>query len=265
MSAKPLSILWQITPPDSYAPSYLFGTMHVRDQRAFGLLPKLYERIDSCEAFVSELRLDELPALPKASLFQLPPGKLLSDYYRPKQLMKMRQIFLKSMQLDLLQFIAFKPLVFINTISETILSKDMPLSLDAQLSEYAQAQEKQLIGLESMEEQLEYLQKISLENQLRSLAWISRHISAFRRSLIRLAEIYQTGDLRRIHKSSKGGARGMRRIMIYERNYIMADRLASLLPQTSCFVAIGAGHLAGQKGVLRLLKKKGFKIKEVSL
>ncbi len=47
--------------------------------------------------------------------------------------------------------------------------------------------------------------------------------------------------------------------MLYERNEIMARRFVEIASERSLFCAVGAGHLAGEKGMLRQLKKQGFK------
>jgi uncharacterized protein YbaP (TraB family) len=43
----------------------------------------------------------------------------------------------------------------------------------------------------------------------------------------------------------------------------MADKIAEIISKKSLFAAIGAGHLGGKKGVLYLLKKKGFLLKPI--
>ena len=53
--------------------------------------------------------------------------------------------------------------------------------------------------------------------------------------------------------------------MIYDRNEIMSARISDFAKRNSIFVAIGAGHLSGQKGVLRQLKKEGFLLKPVKI
>jgi uncharacterized protein YbaP (TraB family) len=45
----------------------------------------------------------------------------------------------------------------------------------------------------------------------------------------------------------------------------MANRIAEFTNQHTIFAAIGAGHLGGKKGVLRLLKKKGFTVKPIKM
>ncbi|MGB0863917.1 MAG: TraB/GumN family protein [Saprospiraceae bacterium] len=38
-----------------------------------------------------------------------------------------------------------------------------------------------------------------------------------------------------------------------------------MVQEQTLFCAIGAGHLSGKKGVLKLLKDKGYKVKPVKL
>ena len=64
----------------------------------------------------------------------------------------------------------------------------------------------------------------------------------------------------KILKKVKKTAGSMRDALLYDRNIIMADRIEELGSQSSLFAAIGAGHLGGKKGVLRLLKQKGCEI-----
>jgi len=54
--------------------------------------------------------------------------------------------------------------------------------------------------------------------------------------------------------------------LLVERNRRMAERIAARLraqPETSCFFAIGAGHLGGKDGILKLLEKAGFRLRRV--
>jgi uncharacterized protein YbaP (TraB family) len=76
---------------------------------------------------------------------------------------------------------------------------------------------------------------------------------------------YETSDIQKIFKSAKKSTKGLRKVLLYDRNKIMAQRIAVMAKEQSIFVAIGAGHLGGQKGVLRLLKKNGLKIRPVLL
>jgi hypothetical protein len=74
---------------------------------------------------------------------------------------------------------------------------------------------------------------------------------------------YVAGDLQPLYQSAKKDAKGMRKVMIYRRNKLMTQRFEEISKKHSLFCAVGAGHLAGEKGMLRMLRKKGFVVKPV--
>ena len=47
------------------------------------------------------------------------------------------------------------------------------------------------------------------------------------------------------------------------RTYVMVDRMQPELGKGSAFFAIGAMHLAGEKGVLRLLEARGYRVEKI--
>ncbi|HEX2607399.1 MAG TPA: TraB/GumN family protein, partial [Flavisolibacter sp.] len=52
-------------------------------------------------------------------------------------------------------------------------------------------------------------------------------------------------------------------LLLYNRNANWAKKLDGLLEQNSLVVAVGAGHLPGEKGVISLLRKAGYKVEPV--
>ena len=142
---------------------------------------------------------------------------------------------------------------------------EMPYTLDQYLWDYARRQGKKNSGLESAEEQLQVIKKIPLERQLKDLLYLGKNISRERRELFKMIELYAAGDYQSLFKSAKKSIGNSRRVMLYDRNEIMAARILELIPENSAFFAIGAAHLGGQKGVLRLLKQAGAKVKPVVL
>ncbi len=51
--------------------------------------------------------------------------------------------------------------------------------------------------------------------------------------------------------------------MLYKRNIIMTQSIDSIAKKGSLFAAIGAAHLPGKKGVIELLRQKGYTVKPV--
>lgn len=263
MSSKKDSLLWKLEIEGNSFPSYLFGTMHVQDLRAFGQLELIKGKIEACDIFAVEFDLEDahLPTSFQNTL--IPDGKLLTDYISNKKFEKLRKVFLKVTGFDLSHGIRTKPFLTIGTISSFILKKDMPLSLDEYLWQFAKQSGKTLLGIETLDSQLNVLSEIPMEKQVKMLLGMAKNISSSRKGILHMAELYAKGDLTNLHRCVKKQAGGLRKIMLYRRNEVMANRIFEMASEAPVFAAVGAGHLGGGKGVLRKLKHKGMKVKAV--
>jgi uncharacterized protein YbaP (TraB family) len=56
---------------------------------------------------------------------------------------------------------------------------------------------------------------------------------------------------------------GFTDVLLYHRNQNWVKKLKSLLPDKSLVIAVGAGHLPGEKGLINLLRKEGFTLTPV--
>ena len=236
--------------------------MHVQDLRAFSNLESIKRKIDSCEAFAAEYHLGEVRTN-LARQMGLPAGVTLKSLIPKKKYEKLRKIILKSTGIDLEFFQTVTPFMLTGLLGSQLLGKQMPHSLDEHLWKYAESHNKTLLGIETLEEQLEILHNIPLDYQVKMLDSLGKNISRFRQNTLYAANLYQQGALKRLSKSVIKNAGKLRKVMVYQRNEIMAKRIHALAKKQSLFVTVGAGHLGGGKGVLRLLKKSGLRVSPV--
>lgn len=265
MKKKTSQLLWQIQSPMISEASFLFGTMHVRDLRAFDYQELVCEKIDACAAFATEINLNEASQVLSDQSMDLPEGKRMDQLFPPKKFKKIARFFYQTTGFPIDPFINSHPMMLVNVITSSILAQDHPVSLDEFLWKYAERKNKILLGIERVEEQLDIMTAIPLEFHLRSLWLMTRNVSRFRKGLLKMTEMYQSGDLSRILKSAKKSSGGMRKLLLYDRNMLMAKRITRLMEEQPVFCAIGAGHLGGKKGVLKLLKDEGFRLTNVKV
>jgi hypothetical protein len=265
MKKKKKSLLWQIDHPAIDRPSFLFGTMHVRDQQAFSYLDMVYSKLQQCEALAAEYDLSRQATPDLTTVMRLPPGKNLPDFFRPAQYEKLRRILLKAFRIDIHHLQYFTPLLIINLITEQLLQQDQPQALDLQLWQYAGELGKVRLGIETLEEQLAVLQQIPLDHQVKLLRNLGRNVSRFRQSVMASTDLYQDADPQELYRTVRRSTHGLRRLLLFRRNHIMAERITVLIHQQPTLCAIGAGHLAGKEGVIRLLKLQGFRLSPVQI
>lgn len=259
------SLLWRIEGEGLPGASYLFGTMHVKDQRVFQRLHSVYNIINTCNAFAAEFELDGAAEVSMPTLLRLPDELRLDQLLPAKKWSKLQKILYKTVGVQLHLFNHLKPLLISNLIDEHLLTTDMPYSLDEHLWRHAQSLDKTMKGIETLEEQIQILQQLPLKQQLQGLLATMRNFSRYRQHLLKMAKWYEQGDIIKLYQGTKRGTRDARRLLLYDRNLLMANRIGVMIQDQTTFCAVGAAHLAGQKGILYLLKHQGLQVKPMLL
>jgi uncharacterized protein YbaP (TraB family) len=264
MSKRRKTLLWQIQKA-GFSKSYLFGTMHVKDAIAYSYFKPVQPYIIETDIYAAEMDLDQASNEGQSHDVFLPNGQTLLDYISLKKFEKLRQIILKRFGLDLKNYLRFYPLLTTNLIAETLLSNDYHLALDYAMWQFAKESCKIMTGVESYQDQMHTLKKLSIQTQIKQLEEIGKNPSKVEKATSKMVECYFSMDIHKLYQFSKKGMGKMRKTLIYERNQFMSKRILSLMEEGSCFFAIGAGHLSGKSGLIRLLKMKEYELSPISL
>ena len=81
-----------------------------------------------------------------------------------------------------------------------------------------------------------------------------------------MIEAYKAQDIEKLGKfvaDDDGGLGNYEDILIYHRNRNWVEKLKKIMPEKSLTIAVGAGHLAGDKGVIKLLRKEGYTVRPI--
>ena len=258
-------ILWQITGNGLSQSSYLYGTMHVKDPRAFNFSDSVLAKLYSCEIFAMEVH----PDTAIASIFrQL--GKerapLIKDVMEEDEFNQLNERFKAETGMSLEKVRTNRILQM-----ERLLRKDQakaderPVVVDAHLFALAKSWGKELKGLENPDKLVGLLDQSSVEDLQELLD--NQFIREFQRgSLDYLIDIYSKGDLNAIEafvgmQSAKDPA--FMDQLLTTRNIMMADNMESLMMSGSTFTAVGVAHLPGDDGIISLLKERGYQLEPV--
>jgi uncharacterized protein YbaP (TraB family) len=263
MKKNKKSLIWSFQQEGSDKISYLIGTMHVRDARAFKYQNLFFQKILSCEAFATEFNLDEAAQNFSQSALMLPEGIRLKSLFTEKWYERVTELFQQKVGSDLLSYDALRPILLVNILTEAILLKDAPQSLDETLWIFAKQNSKKMLGIETMQEQMDILNKMDVDDQVKQVKDITRNFARFRKTLLRMTALYEEADIQALYETAKRSVKGNRKLLLYDRNERMATEIMAIHVQQSICAAVGAGHLAGKKGILRFLKLKGFNIQPI--
>ena len=81
----------------------------------------------------------------------------------------------------------------------------------------------------------------------------------------KLINVYLKGDLKGMSNQMADTSlpKSFEEVFIHRRNVVMANGADKIIRKKSAFIAVGAAHLGGEKGVIELLRKKGYTVKPV--
>lgn len=237
--------------------------MHIRDLAAFARQnqTQVFECIGHCQRYYSEMEFSTGGMHVLNQSLRLPRETQLSDLIRPRQYTRLRRSIQKSFGLDLDHFQHLYPMIIANYIQTSVLSQTSEAIMDLYLYQFAVEQEKELHFLESQLEQVALFQRIPLNLQVKSLLALGRQPSRARRQILDILQEYTRQNTRQLYQRSKRQLGKLRRMLLYQRNEAMAAKLIEELEEHSGFVGVGAAHLFGYSGILRLMKKDGYKIR----
>lgn len=266
-------VLYKIEGNGLEVPSYIFGTNHVAPLSViddFGAA----EVFDLCTRVVGEIDMTqgqmEIAAAMQPYMIA-PPDSALSKVLSAQEYAMASEQFKKNapmpgMELKMLE--SFKPMVVQNIVSVSILTKLMPgFNPEQQLDKYFQVkgkeQGKSIIALETVEQQSRMLfgfMPIAL--QAESLVEFLSDTSKACDDARELAAAYMAGDLERMealshHEETHPEFMDM---IVDRRNEAWLAEIPAIISEAPTFIAVGALHLAGEKGVLEGLRRLGYTV-----
>jgi uncharacterized protein YbaP (TraB family) len=259
-------LLYRVSKPGQ-GTHYLFGTMHSDDSRVIGVLDRLAAPLEKVDQVVLEI-VPDAGSLIEASLsLMLPPdqqlSRLLGDrlYRRVAEAMRQRGVPELALQ-------HMKPWAVAVTLGTPTLTGN---AMDQVIYQRALARGKRLEALETPEEQLALFDELPLSLQKRMLEEVLAQQKSLPRQLEQLTQAYLSGDLQRLLRLSlEYDAAGDPRLanwfrdhLIVQRNRRMAKRLLPLLSRGPTLVAVGALHLPGNEGLIKLLQQAGYRVEVV--
>jgi uncharacterized protein YbaP (TraB family) len=226
-------LLWEISTP--VGRSYLFGTLHSNDKRLFNFPDSVYDAFSRSESLAIEVNifdlfLDKDPIPNRGNILLDKYGKLYTASQEP-------------------------------TATYYGDEDGMPQFMDAWFQEKAERLNKSVIPLESIAQQTKAMEEIPFIEKGNKL-----NLLISEKQL--MLELYLNGRIDLIDRLIKSGLSNNKEAylkLIEQRNLQMADKISNMAMKKNVFFAVGAGHLHGEKGLVTLLREKGYKVRCVAL
>ena len=272
--------LWRIDGDALQKPSYLFGTIHLSNDRIAQLHPAAEQAFVGADALFTEITLNPADQMAAAMLMMRRDGKTLSESIGP-ELTKKLAAQLREIQpgLDIAIFQPMKTWAAGMMVVMLPHQLDGRKALDAILWERATQAGQQTGGLEMIADQIGAFEILNEAEQVIYFRETLKAIGEAEDTIEKLIAAYETGDATTLETLLEESMKldeedeqvrdiGQRLIaaLITQRDVSMAAKIHDTLtqnPEKSAFFAVGAAHLLGDQSIRKHLETKGYTITRI--
>jgi len=258
---------------------HLFGTMHLGDPKLQTLPAALKVAIDKSDEVRTEIPMDASLQMRSVVLMMRNDSRSLKEII-PKTLYQRTEKYIRQInpQMNLVPFDKMKiwALSTIASMLENQLKYPMLQAIDSEIYSYAQSKNKGVGGIETIEEQINAMDKFTLEEQIMGLESTLDYLEQNSDFMEQMKSLYMQGNEKKmmafiegtmfkVEKYKKFEKKFMQ-VLLYDRNVRMAQRIETLLKenQTKRYLfAFGVMHFLGKKSVVEHLESKGYSISRV--
>lgn len=263
------TLLWEISGNGLKKSSYLFGTYHFAGRDFIDTMKVLQAKLGSSDVIVGELIVDSTVAM-KLMPHMVMKNTTLDKLLSANQYQLVATYLKKISGYDLKLFNSMKPVAVQMTMMQFTAPKTISATnpaLDQHLQDYGRANNKKVMGLETVEDQAAILFGGSLTRQTELLLKSVRDEARGERESQQLYANYIAQNLEELEKlfvKSGDYTKSELDQLLKNRNKKWMDQLPKLMQDHSLFIAVGAGHLVGEDGLIIALKARGYNVKPLA-
>ena len=280
-------LLWKVSGKGLEQPSYIMGTYHLAKVAFVDSVPGLRDALAASEQVYGELDMQALMSNPELSLqmqqyMMLPEGTSLDGLLTAEQLQRLNEFLRNHMGADLenpmmAQLKLMKPAALQQQLTVLLCLKleqgfNPQEQFDTYFQKVAAEQHKAVGGLEQPDFQFNILfNQASLERQVEQLMCLVDDAAYTQQMLQRIIKAFYAQDMQTLQQLNDEKRHNQcdstpaeEEALIYGRNANWAEALPCIMEQKSTFVAVGALHLPGPRGLLQQLRDKGYTVTPVT-
>jgi uncharacterized protein YbaP (TraB family) len=268
------SLLWEIK-GKGIKKSYIFGTIHMISANDFMLSPLAKKCLKKSKKLVFEIDMSQAMAVSMKMLAMAPMrgNQTLSDLLSEEDYQLVKNYFTtesNSAELKVLPFKRienWKPMLLQSFLYQDMIEGPVK-AYEMELLGIGQKQKKKFGGLETIEDQIAVFEKIPYTDQANALVEMIEEIKSGsdkgKNQFKELIALYKSEDIDGMVEMSSEQFDEMengQEELLNKRNNKWIPKITKMSKKDVTFYAVGAAHLGGPDGVIRLLMKAGYKVK----
>ncbi len=260
------SLLWKISGNGLKQPSYLYGTIHITCDAT--LDENTLNALEATQQLYLELDMDDKSMqMQMMKLMMMKDGVKLSTLLSPEDFQIVDEFLKKNLKMSAKLFDSFKPFMISSMLFPKMLDCEHK-SVESELMKVTKEQNEEVFGLEKVEDQMKVFDEIPYQDQVDELLkTVKGDLEKDKKELDEMMTIYQNKDIEGMLKimtdSDNKITSENQDILLNNRNKNWIPVMIKTMKDKPTFFGVGAGHLAGEEGVIKLLRKKGYKVEAV--
>lgn len=255
------SLLWKVSGARNQSPSYLFGTLHVICKEDLIYTSRFRKAFSQCTIltmendFVSDSSKQDVHA-------QIigPEGYVLKAAFDSADYNRLSRYFEDSMNMDLGRVQHLRPLALFVVLSRRVSPCTNPLSMERKLAKMGVAQGLSSAALEPVTNVLAGFSTAD-STQVRLVMQLLDQTSAGKAMYNSLLQLYEQQDIAGLYQLSYNNNPNTD---VAPRNKKWLPLMEAQMKKAPVFFAVGAAHLAGNTGLIQLLRQRGYKVEAVT-
>lgn len=256
------SLLYKISGNGLKKPSYLLGTMHMICAKDFGIPNKVTSALRKCATYFMEVNLGSAEEMHLMEEQQSEAMDIAQDL-SPEQKDALNERMIEHFGVSLESGGNIPPIALINKMTMEAMGCDEISVAEIELMQFARNQGLETAGLETASEQIEIAKKVFTGEEM---LWQLNVADDYKATFSQMVDAYHSENLQHLAAlvtDPKMMSKRAYRILVVNRNKRWAKKIPKLILEKNAFIAVGAGHLPGEIGLLKLLNDQGFAVNAV--
>jgi uncharacterized protein YbaP (TraB family) len=258
------TLLWEVSGNRLQKPSFIFGTFHLLCKQDIHFSDQLKKAVNFSNEIYMELDMDDPSTMLSGMLYMNMRGDTtLADLYTGKEYTRLKNYFSDTLKMPISLLQKAKPYFLVALLYPRMMNCSSPAGVEEELVKLAKEDKKEIQGLETMQFQASVFDSIPYKLQAKELL---KNIDSFSvnkqefNTMLGFYENQQMDSIKTMLGKSEFGSDKYDDLLLKDRNKKWVTKLDKIMKKESVFVAVGAGHLVGDNGLISLLRKQGYKV-----
>ena len=265
------SVLWKISGNGLSQPSYIFGIINFLPKNEFAVSDNLQKAMDDCKIFVTKSPKTNASKKKFYKAARIPDDGWINDYLSDDELNELRLLMLLELEVTEhdyhYNYSRLQPVILVTATTLLYLSGDVTF-VEEQLVQAAKKSHLKSKSLGTIEEEIAAFDNFPIPDQVEALKYTVKNFDEHINNYKQLVKYYK--EEQNLDKIQEEILKATNRSQLFQeayydsRNKVWSGKISEMISKDPAFIAIGATHLAGKNGLLRLLKEKGYTMTPVN-